>query len=328
MTMAVWANLHGAFILGQLAVVAFLVGDVMERRRNGALVAPRRARRTACVLLAAVLAPLLNPAGLRLLGYAYTQGNNRAVRLFAHEWHHAFPWDPMAAPFFVLLAAFVWFRVRRRSAPSSPHELLLVGGLAILGLYTVRSVPWFVLAMAPLLAEDLDCLLTAPHRGPASDPPPLLTRHGRKLALAFGVGLVFVQLFRPVAPGGLSRVTKNKPVRLAAVLGRNLPPGAAAPIFNEQGWGGYLAFRLGDRARTFVDGRVEVPTMAVWENYLQIIEGAPSAPATLERLGVRWSIVVDSHTRLITGLIGNGWTVIDRAQGGILLAAPGYASAS
>jgi hypothetical protein len=117
MTMAVWANLHGAFILGQLAVVAFLVGDVMERRRNGALVAPRRARRTACVLLAAVLAPLLNPAGLRLLGYAYTQGNNRAVRLFAHEWHHAFPWDPMAAPFFVLLAAFVWFRVRRRSAP-------------------------------------------------------------------------------------------------------------------------------------------------------------------------------------------------------------------
>jgi hypothetical protein len=38
-------------------------------------------------------------------------------------------------------------------------------------------------------------------------------------------------------------------------------------------------------------------------------------------------MVRDSHTRPITALIRNGWTVVARAQGGVLLAAPGFVSA-
>jgi hypothetical protein len=326
--MATWANLHGAFVLGQLAVVAFLVGDLIEWRRAGAIPTGRRARRTASILVAAALAPLANPAGVGLIRYAYNQGNNRAVRTLATEWRHAFPWDPGAAPFFVLLIAFVWFRIRHRGVRPSPYEFLLGGGLTILGLYTVRSILWFVLAMAPLLAEDLDRVLTSARGRASNELSHFLIRNARKAAVAFGVGLVCVQLVRPIAPGGSGKVTSGEPVTLAAELKRNLPPNAATRIFNEQAWGGYLAFRLGDRARTFIDGRIEVPTFAVWETYFQVINGVPSAPATLERLGVRWTIVRDSHARLIAGLIGNGWTVVGRTQGGVLLAAPGFASTS
>ena len=73
---AVWANLHGAFIVGQLAAACAMTGAAWDasRRRDAALA--HDAWLYAATLAAAFAAPLVNPVGTQLLGYAYSQGTS------------------------------------------------------------------------------------------------------------------------------------------------------------------------------------------------------------------------------------------------------------
>jgi hypothetical protein len=319
--MIAWANLHGAFVIGQLAVGVSLLVELRAWRRGGAGARPAT---LALATAAALLAPLVNPAGIELLRYAYAQPALDIVRSISVEWQPAWPWIPVATLAWILVAILVAGRVARRGAISL-RDALLGLGLGALALTSIRNIPWLVLAMAPLLAEDAEAALRARPalaaavgevRGP-------LGRPGGWVAILAAAALaVALQLLRPAMPEPAARLTPDAPVAIADLLEQRLPQGAAARILNEQVWGGYLAWRLGDRIETAMDGRLEIRDRDTWIGYFALLHGEGDPGATLASDGVTWVAVRASRGDLIYKLRLSGWQVALTAPEGILLSAP------
>ena len=81
-----WANVHGAFVLGQILPPLLLVGPLLGAVRARTLGHVLRENRPLLVTAAiALIVPLINPAGSALYAYAYGQAGNEAVRSLATE---------------------------------------------------------------------------------------------------------------------------------------------------------------------------------------------------------------------------------------------------
>lgn len=318
---AAWANLHGAFVIGQIAAGAALVTEVLAQRRHDPKARPLT---VALTLLAALVAPLLNPAGPDLIAYAYAQPGLDLVRSISVEWQPSWPWIPVAALFWIY-AALVGASAQVRRRATAPGELLLVVALGILAATGIRLIPWFVLASAPLLGEGIEVALRAA-RGPGRVVGEVRGALGGPRAGAWvaGVGLIAVLLqpIRPALPESIGRVTPDAPVEMADLLDAELADDAEESILNEQVWGGYLAYRLGDRVRTAMDGRLEIRDRATWVAYFALMNGRDDPAATLAAADVHWAVVSDRRDALTASLLAAGWRIELDAPDGLLLHRP------
>jgi hypothetical protein len=319
--MIAWANLHGAFVIGQVAVGVSLVVELRAWRNRDP------AARPATLALAtgvALLAPLANPAGFELIRYAYAQPGLDIVRSISVEWQPAWPWIPVATLAWILVAVLVAARIARRGAITL-RDALLGLGLGALALTSIRNIPWLVLALAPVLAEDVEAALRAR--------PGLATAVGEvrgslggpRAWVAVLAALVLAVAFQPLRPAlrePVARLTPDAPVAIADFLDERLPRGEAARILNEQVWGGYLAWRLGDRIETAMDGRLEIRDRETWISYFALLHGDGDPDATLARAGVTWVAVREHRGDLIYKLRLAGWQVALSAPEGLLLNAP------
>lgn len=316
--MVAWANLHGAFVIGQVAVgVAYAAGLLTASDRRDWLLLSATAA-------GAVLAPLVNPAGTGLLTYAYAQPGLEVVRSISVEWQPAWPWVPVATLFWVYLALLIPGRVLRpRSA--SIGELLLGIALAGLAIGSLRQIPWFVIATVPILARDVDALLahsSALGRAFGTVSPRLTKRGFVATAAACLVLAVAIQPLRVALPQSAGRVTPDAPVAIADALAIDLEEGDAARILNEQVWGGYLAYRFGARLETAMDGRLEIRDRATWAAYFTLLRGEGNPAMTLEAAGVDWAALAPDRSALIQALRSAGWSERLRTAQGVLLRAP------
>jgi hypothetical protein len=139
------------------------------------------------------------------------------------------------------------------------------------------------------------------------------------------VGLALVVLFQPVRPrlpDSIGRVTPDAPVALAEQLADELQQGTSSRVLNEQVWGGYLAYRLGDRIETAMDGRLEIRDRATWSRYFALLHGEEDPAEQLAADGVRWAAVAPTRETLIAKLTAAGWTTRYRSSQSVLLRAP------
>lgn len=315
--MVLWANLHGAFVIGQVVALLFAADAVIRRVDRMPLVA------TAIV---ALVAPILNPAGLDLIAYAYTQPAIEVVRAISVEWQPSWPWVPLTLPFWFVVALIVVGRVR-----GGPHVSLVEAAtllaLGLLAASSIRHTPWFLLAAAPLLAADISRVRDR-SRGIARalpDLPPGL-RNGKRRAV-FGALVLLaigVQLIRPSMPPGIARLTPDEPAVIVDTLSDMTAPGDR--ILNEQVWGGYLAYRLWPEVETAMDGRLEIRTRDTWAEYFALMQGRLDAPSVLAADGVGWALIAEDRQALIRQLIGAGWIEVEREPGRVLLSGPAEAS--
>ena len=316
--LAIWANLHGAFVVGQLAVLAAFAGELFRWRAG---TRPAHLGVIGLTLVIALIAPLLNPAGVGLLAYAYGQPGLDVVRSISVEWKPAWPWIPVAAIFWVYLASLVVGRVARRGGLQLGEGLLVIG-LGLFAAYSIRQIPWFLLATAPLLAQDLDALFVArPGVGSAVGRVvgPLGDRRVATLLAVAVVAVVVLQPIRPALPESIGRVTSNEPVEIADRLVEVLPAGGREAILNEQVWGGYLSYRLGGRVQTAMDGRLEIRDRATWVWYFGLMHGDADPAAELATREVRWAALSPERGPLISKLLAAGWQIELEEPDGILL---------
>jgi hypothetical protein len=318
---AAWANLHGAFVIGQIAAGAALVTELLAQHRHDPKARPRT---VALTLLAALGAPLLNPAGPALVAYAYAQPGLDLVRSISVEWQPSWPWIPVAALFWIYAALVAVAALVRRGAIGH-GELLLTGALGILAVTGIRLIPWFVLASAPLLGGGVEVALHAARgpgrvigevRGPLGGP------RAAYWVVAVGILVVLLQPIRPALPDGIGRVTPDAPVEIADRLEKRLAAGAADRILNEQVWGGYLAYRLGDRLKTAMDGRLEIRDRATWVAYFTMMNGRDDPASALAAADVHWAALSDRRDALTTALLAAGWRIELDAPDGLLLHRP------
>lgn len=292
--MLFWVNAHGAFVMGLAVAGAFAAGETLRRllRQPRALYWDQL-RPLYLAVGAMAAATLVNPLGPGIVGYVLDLLGDAPSQRLVSEWQSPEPRNIAGAAFYLgvlaLVAAFAF--ARRRPTIS---DVILVCGLAWQAFVGVRYVVWFGMAAMPIVAQSL-----APARQAAA--PARRERGGgaaANLLVAAALLLIVLALqpwtkhmlglpepyraiFAPV-PGAPELFSDETPVAAVAHL---LDEPCAGPLFNEMGYGSYMAWALYPAARHYIDPRVELFDLEVWERYVEVSEGHGVA-AFLDERGV------------------------------------------
>jgi len=291
--MLAWANLHGSFLLG-LAVVTLELGWLLLGARS-----PTRHKvQFAACLVASVLFSFVNPAGPRLLAYAFSVSTSPALGSIA-EWQSPNFHVPLflvviAGPILLLAAALAFAKTSLQAF----HALLALA-LFVATLHAVRFAPYFDLAA---------CAALAPWRpfGHESLQPRLLTAPA---AAALSAALVV----GPHVPPGATQASGALGSPVAAT---NFLAHQDGRSFSTYWWGDYLDYR---GVRVFVDGRTDLYFGTnVLSAYTAVSELKLSPDKVFTRWHVRW-VMWPTQTALGTYLAHDPlWAKVFQAQGAVV----------
>ena len=286
--MPLWANLHGAFVVGIGLLAIEVVAAAWRRDRAGAV-------RYLLVTAASVAGLLVNPWGARVLGYAAALSANRAVTGIVSEWG---PTDVRHLGGALVVGALVVLVVALVRAPAPervPEQLLRMALLGGLALWAVRGAAWFGLALPVAL-----CALARER-----PPRPAADDRGAPAVTALLLALLAVALVAASPPvgrtlfGGRPELT-FAPVAAADWLAANPQPGR---MFNYQPWGSYLELRLGPRVQVGFDSRLELPPADRWSRYVAVLGGRWDAERQLDSWGVDHVVTSSRATPALVELL-------------------------
>jgi len=327
--MALWVNLHGGFAIGFILLSMYLGGALLDLaaipvRGRGSWSGAWRSRRREIVSLGSVLllclaAGAINPHGPAILAYPFKTVSIPVLQDFIQEWK---PPDLRAAqllPFLVMLLSVIVALGFSRTA-ASVTDLITVAGWTALALVAVRHVPIFALAAAPVIARHGSAALSFREGGPPSGEP---AEERRGLNAFLGAGLVLMLLAwtsLQVSPSRTaSQLHEQVPVAAVASLRQVDPRGN---LFNDYNWGGYILWELYPAYATFVDGRTDVFSPEVFEDYLRLWAAQPGWEAAIERweIGV---VLLPPRSPLVGALDAAGWQENYRDEQAVVLLRPG-----
>jgi len=341
--MALWVNLHGAFLLG-IGLLGLVWGCEIVRRvlrpgGNGTgkdVLEPAALLKLGLVLVLTTLACLLNPVGVRMLNLARELQANPSVQLFVAEWQIPDIHSPemllsFYAPLFMAIWAFI-YSPRRLNLT----ELALFLAFSILGLQARRNSIWFVLVITPLLARHLVGVeatlglhkwLRRPRMGTRAVADGRVA-HSRSwpawLILAFLVAFTVVlsPWVRPRLGAARLRpqlVDKATPVGAMDYIAANHLMGN---IFHPQEYGDYMIWRLWPQQRSFIDGRVHLFGEAFLQAYVLTFRD-PNWEARLAQYDIRYLLLpradADAAALLFSARSSAHWTLLYEDSVSVLL---------
>jgi hypothetical protein len=313
-----WANLHGSFPLGLLALGWALLDDVAVRGRDAAAggAAPRR---DLLVLVVSALATCVTPFGPGVWGYAAALATTPAVAGLVSEWQPTSIHTPAGAMFVasvVGMAALIVVRRRRTTWPT----LAWLAVLFLLGAWTERGIVWWAIGAAVAAAVIV------------ADPVPAEAPRPRRASTVNGV-LVLVIVAAPVLLASIVLARPADPVLGPPGLLSDAPPGitaavreAAAPgarILNAQRWGSWLEWAVPD-ALVHTDSRFEVIPESAWRDHVALSGGRFDWREILDRVDP--DLIVASRTEqagLLDALAADpsaGWRTVFADDDGAVLA--------
>jgi hypothetical protein len=292
---ALWVNVHGAFVLGIVLVGGAALGETV-RCLQGGPEAPSRRRVLALYVaaLASVLVLLVNPRGAGVVDWVRLLLTDPATQALIAEWQPPSPQNPANVVFYVAILALLGASALAPRRPG-PTDLVLLTALLWLAWSGQRYVVWFGMAAAPVLAY---CLGREPiARSAPADRSTNRDTRSRAVANWVLAGAIlapvvlvqpwlihtlplpqeYVQRVETAAPNVPATET---PYEAATYLKEN--PGGR--LFNDMSFGSYLIWATPSQA-VFVDPRVELyPSVLVYD-YLRITEGK-DATTLLAHYGV------------------------------------------
>lgn len=318
--MALWVNCHGAYLLGLLLPVLFLVGEGWRLRLTEAA-EPGARQRLSCLArltVLAILATAINPDAFACWLYPFQVLDMSYANSIIAEWRSPDFRSGYGRLFLLPLLAFVLAATYRRRRPDALESLLPLFFLAA-GLSSVRHIPLAGLALIPATAqafaetdwgERAQALLT--RRAALGD----LEYRLNWLLLAFLFGAF--ALLHPYQRGRQQDWLKGSlPVQAADYIEAH---GLRGRLFNEYGEGGYLIHRLFPRLRVFVDGRADLYGDDFLREFQRIRNAGPGWDQAFDRWAV--DIVVCQREAPLRALLlqrGDFRVVHDDAVHSVLL---------
>ena len=378
--MALWANLHGGFPIGLVLIGAFAAATLLEgwsvdlRRRlfgaplpvsgvgegdqplavrnpagetNGPVSGwplrlhnrDKTVRRLLACLAGSVVATCLNPYGPRVYEYVLTLSKRASGR-------HIEEWLPPSMDLWVgraLVASVVLLIVLLAVARRRPRPRDLFVALAFLPLAcaSVRMVPWWLLAVSPVLASTIGANLVLARARRRNQPRPSVGMMGERepglsvpavvmLALVSGAVVLSVpglERYNPIF--GTLRPTRRPEADLEAVVARLAERSDDARVFTRLEWGEYLDWAAYPRGgRTFIDGRIEIYPDDVWQQYHAVTSARADWQGILDGRGVDY-LLLDStyHVELLPHVRASGqWERVCGAGPAVLYTRTGAAA--
>lgn len=243
--MALWGNVHGGFIVGDLLLGCFALGMAIELRRDGARMRPLLGWTSL-----AIAASFANPTGIApVLEVVNLYGSDLMANISEFKstldrfretgrWHYVMLWGVVATYFIALAKSrrLIW------------ADLLMAVFLGYFSVMHARNAGFFGVAMLPRVGWLIQQCLTG-------------KRLNRLWLTPLVVAIAIVPLVDRVDTFWRVRV-EGWPVQLIYPLPAidfvrtNGPRGN---LFTSYEWGGYLSWQLHPTARVFIDGRVLDP---------------------------------------------------------------------
>jgi hypothetical protein len=301
-TMAVWANVHGAFLVGLLLTGIKWMGALGRPR---AAAEQYRVSDSATILAALILsglATLATPWGPRLYpALLHVEAASRSS--LVTEWEPTTLQEPTGVLFFAALLGLVVLCQRARTTWNR-EQLLTFLMFTLLAVREQRAVIWWGMAAAPLFAEALrEVYRDRPRRAAAAsrDLP------GVNLCIA-AVFILYLIGCLPWWKGGNPLLPEIKkpllesatPVRLGEELAR-LP--RAHRIFGNVSWGSYFIWRMRDDQKIFYDPRVHMYPETIMGDYFLITNGFGQWEELLDHHRIDTLVVSPEEQRLLIPLV-------------------------
>ena len=312
LVMALWANLHGGWVIGFVWLGVALVAELASWAWNPSNPAHRaHVRRLAIVGGASAVAVLATPHGFSLVLYPFQTVASMAQERLIVEWFspdfHQFYLHPFEAMIFLLLAGFA---LRRPSL----YEFLLTMAALAFALQSVRNVVLFVAAATPVMINCYSDFWreVSAKRGWKLHLPALPL-----FAAATAVVLVAVTLIALVAIVGHVNPTKQRsldassyPIGAADWLGAH--PDVGTRMYNQYGWGGYLAYRFypEPNRRVFIFGEAALMGDGLLNQYQDVQTLRPDWKDVLDRYGVDYIVYNKGEALANVLATQSDWTLV------------------
>jgi hypothetical protein len=300
---ALWANLHGSFLVGFAVLGSYALGRGVEvfwkEHRIGALLSDSEFRRWVLLTELAVLGTLLNPYGMDLLLHTVLFPSNPNLKDIM-EW---FPLEMVSVEGVTVGCSWILllFLFRHSRARVSVSDVLLLAVFTLAVCLRVRMVAWYgpvwMLVMAPHLSDVFDQAKTWAFRR-----RDLVLANGSSLGSsrifmfsALAVWLTFA--FSPMSLlvlDGKPRAREMQyhgqtPLGITDFLRENPPEGLVA---NPQWWGDWLVWEgPKDLQVMMTTNAVHIVPPKVWRDYLAIAGGQSNMHSLLSKYRINTIIV-------------------------------------
>ena len=290
--MVLWANLHGGWVIGfvwlGVALVAELLGWAWDRSNP----AHRAHVRFLAIITAfSVIAVAATPHGFSLYPYPFqTQGSVAQQRLIV-EWFspdfHQIYLRPFEAMVFLVI---VGFALRRPSL----YELLLTLVALGLALQSVRNVALFVAVATPVVINTYAAYwkeLAAARGWKLELPPRRIFAVTTSIVLAIIILATTLHIADSVGPAKQRSLdVASYPVGAADWLAAH--PEVGTRMYNQYGWGGYLAYRFYPQParRVFIFGEAALMGDSLLNEYQNVQTLRSDWKQVLDKYGVDYIV--------------------------------------
>jgi hypothetical protein len=330
---ALWANLHGGFILGLgimlLWAVCLLLTAVISQGKTGLM---KYWRLLAAWIVAVLLAGIANPFGWANLTFPFGY-------MSQSSWRKVIEWNPIwsSASFgsvweFIILSALLLFLSLFRffrekpilKSPENPQrdwnqvglavfDLLLCGIMILMAVVSRRFIPVALLLITPMLALGIWRLVEL--------------KNARWFMTLVMLSILFLagirgfnnwRYYTPSNPLGIGGTVFERmhlmewsfPTQMAGFINDNRIQGT---VFNRWEWEGYLHWRCPE-LKVFIGGRAQqIYDETQTRLFQKILEGTTPGKLLVQNQ-VHWvatSMADTQYTKLVYNLIKNeGWVMV------------------
>lgn len=292
LVMVLWANLHGGWVIGFVWLGVALVAELVMWAWDQDNPAYRmHARRLAVIGAASALAVAATPHFLALYPYPFqTQGSVAQQRLivewFSPDFHQVFL-RPFEAMVFLLIGGFA---LRRPSL----YEFLLTAMAVFLALQSVRNIALFVAATTPVLINTYGSWwreYAAARKWTFTVPARPLFAVITALVLILILGVTSIRVGSSISPARQQQLDASTyPIGAADWLAAH--PEVGTHMYNQYGWGGYLAYRFYPQKnrRVFIFGEAALMGDPLLNEYEDVQTLRPSWRQILDKYRVDYVV--------------------------------------
>ena len=283
---ALWANMHGSFLLGPAILFIYAIGEWIGQRNAGRFL-------TASLL--SLVATFINPYGWRLHEHVFTYLQSDYLMDHIQEFG-SFSFHSAGALYVEMFLAVAVLGTVALIKQRAFGPALLSLGMLHLSLYSARHLATAAVLLLPLSIAALTR---------EADGWPRLKnflQYSQRLRAidqrVYGIVPIAIVLVLTVfgvnALAGNGRVgfdTQTFPVHAADFLEKTNAATNNGNVFATDQWGGYLIYRFDGRLKVFVDGRSDFYGRDLLETYGRVISVKPGWEKVLNQYEVRFVLV-------------------------------------
>jgi hypothetical protein len=323
-SMALWVNLHGGFIVGFILAGTYIFGNAVygffnkEEARDAAW---KKMKFIGGIFLLSLLAVQLNPHGYFALSYPIHMIENETVMKSIAEFQPPDWSSPSTVPLQIFLGVFIVFLVLAK-ARMTIFEILLIGVFLKMTLHSVRHVSLFAIVAAPVLMRLMQ------EAQPIFERFPLFQRlrersesmdvfHGNlRSGLWPAMAVIFACVLTWTGKIHYDFDAKRNPAAAVEFLRQQNIPGK---MFNLDEFGDYIIYKAWPQYRVFMYGFNDPAGEERLKDYLKVDGVQPGWREVFEKYGMDWVIYPPDTPLAQTLSESPDWTMIYKDPRAVIL---------